>query len=260
MGYSAEILVANLRNLSGIVDRYLTNTLPLAATGGAGRPDSRPPHAHAQAQAAPAPVTFLLFNYHSILTRLTANAWTQHSDEVAYWSRQLNNKSDEYVEDEMRDKFPALVAQVAKMEALNPAAPADAKSLAELRRFVELQADITYWRKGIEALHASITSNFAAPMDNGARAAAAGAAGAGGKAAAAAASSRPGSMGIGSSSGSNSGPGNALSDQLFQKSLSQLILYHKRLEIVVNGRLERGEARALVSTSTLQIEMKKFKH
>ena len=246
-GYNDEILIANLRRLRGEVDKFLLRS----ASRIAGTP------------ALPAPkaqIIFLLSNYHSILLRLRS-AGFHDSDDAQYWSAQSKIQIDLYVEEELRDKFKDLVRFVmANPVQVNP---------VELKKFVDEYAGRTaYWKEGIESINASVARNFAAASAAaGEEAAAMAAAAQAKKTGAAAAPGSRTSQGLGgpsvaaaaaASSSSSGGASGSFHMDIFMEVLSQLILYHRRFQSLVEKHLERKDAQKLVSNQEIMIEIKKI--
>ncbi len=273
-GYADPILTANLGRLSGEVNKFLLRSAALA----------------------PSPRTqlvYLLNSYQAILHVLSAGGSTANgssgagsaagavgtnaasasssqqplshrgSEEYRYWEEQSKSQVALYVELELQDKLGSVIAALKGAEAktrAGAAAGAQGQSGArtatapqlsvEERRQVRAQvvsAAVEFeriWRDGIRRLHEGIHANFAHDAADTVPT-----------------SSKAGGAGSNASASAASSGSAASSRELFMQVLSQLLLYHERLDRLLKSTAsdaEGGPKPRLPSRTDITAEIRKY--
>lgn len=236
-GYDDDILVANLKRLRGEVDKFLLRSADrYLAAGGTQKHQ----------------LVFLLVNYHSILHVLASHRHAS-SEDAKYWREQAGVQTSKFVEVSLNETFPTLLAFLNAAGAAHAAHERDrtrpypdsgALAFAKLKE--QVQNFHRSWQDGIQRMHADIVRNFTPDAADAASA--------------------------GSSVNAAGAPSVAASsrehvDEIFMRTLSQLMLYLTQLEQVWRAHYkqtvpvadQKAIEAALITNSTLSIEVKKYR-
>lgn len=196
-GYDDDILVANLKRLRGEVDKFFI------------RSADRIPPQHTKVR-----LVFLLTNYHSILSILASHNQSD-SDDAKYWRDQVGIETSRIVEEELIEVFPSLVEFIRTMTEEETRAKRENRAVQlngrlGFDRFKQVvQQFNSNWKEGIEKFHNDIRKQFEHDQDG---------------------QSKGGQSSSSSSSSSSLGSSRDQLDDIFMRTLTQLMLYCETLD------------------------------